>query len=261
MIYKNGKFINEGLVDETLLTDGITIYEVIRIFENSPVFISDNIKRLKNSIEKSGIEIPDGKAQLKKVISLFLEKSPVYEGNLKYLLHISPDGNSDEYLEQIPHSYPQREQYENGVPVSILRAERKNPEIKYLNPQLRKEADDVIVRNKLYEVILVSNNGFVTEGSRSNIFFIKDNELYTAPDNQVLPGTARTRVIGLAERLGIKVHRTTIRVEELARFDSAFITGTSPLVLPISNIDDISYDHRNSTLTRIMTEYFKMIKE
>lgn len=263
MIYKNGEWIDGNFVDELQFKDSLTLYEVIRVFKGAPVFIGDNFSRLVSSLSKANVDIDIELIGFKEKITDFILKNQMDEGNIKYLISFpnNHDLNTEyvEYIFQIPHKYPTAVQYEIGVPVSKLYKERENPEIKYLNIEFREYANKLLKERNVYELLLINSENQVTEGSRSNIFFIKDSVLYTSPDSLVLGGTARKRVIELAGKLGIKVIKQVMYLSELAECDSAFITGTSPLVLPISNIDECKFDVKNSTLRLLMHNYFKMI--
>lgn len=267
MLYHNGNWIENGVLQDAQFAEYFTIYEVIRIFRGAPVFIHDNVERLYSSIKKSGINLDCNKIDLKSKTLAFVERCKISEGNIKYLLVIKDSGNSttlaqfDEYMVQIPHRYPTEEEYANGVPTSIVFTERINPEIKYLNVKLREWTTKVINERNVYELLLVNDKGFVTEGSKSNIFFIKGETLYTSPDEMVLGGTARKRVIALAEKSGFTVIKEAPIYQDLDKYDAAFITGTSPMVLPISKVDNVEFNVENSTLRTIMRSYFKMVME
>lgn len=263
MIYKNGEWLDSNSINELQFKDSFTLYEVIRIFKGRPVFIEDNFSRLVSSLSKASININIESIRFNEKIAEFILKNQMDEGNVKYLISFpNPkdlNGNYVEYIFQIPHKYPTAAQYEFGVSVSKLYKERVTPEIKYLNIEFREYAKKLLKERNVYELLLINADNQVTEGSRSNIFFIKDGVLYTSPDSMVLGGTARKRVIDLAGKLGIKVVKQVIYESELAQFESAFITGTSPLVLPISNIDEYRFDVTNPILRLIMECYFKMI--
>ncbi len=267
MLFYNGNWIENRTLQDNDFAEYFTIYEVIRIFRGAPVFIQDNVERLHSSIKKSEINIDCNILDLRVRALAFVAKCNIIEGNIKYLLVVKDRGNSghsaeyDEYMVQIPHRYPTEAEYAAGVPTSVVHTERINPEIKYLNVKLREWTTKIIAERNVYELLLVNANGEVTEGSKSNIFFIKDDTLYTSPDNMVLGGTARKRVIALAEKLGIMVIKQAPLYLELDCYDSAFITGTSPMVLPISQIDSIKFNVGNSTLRTIMSSYFKMVTE
>ena len=104
-------------------------------------------------------------------------------------------------------------------------------------------------------MLLVNRDGVITEGSRSNVFFVKNGEIYTSPTDAVLPGVTRTVIIRILEDAGIPLHYCAITQDMLTGFDAAFISGTSPKVLPVANIGDIAYDVDNPVLRSLMARY------
>lgn len=265
MLYHNGNWIENGELNDSQFSAFFTIYEVVRIFKGAPVFIHDNMERLNASIAKSNLKLRCGTIDLRQRVEMYIQKCGISEGNIKYLITFSgtttPKGYAeyDEYMIQIPHRYPSEIEYAQGVSVSTINSERPSPEIKYLNISLRELCNRVIKEKGVYELLLVNSEGKITEGSRSNIFFIKANRLYTSPDSMVLGGTARKRVINLANELGIEIIKEAPTIGEVSEYQAAFITGTSPLVLPIASIDGLRFDVEDSTLRRIMDHYFNMI--
>ena len=60
-------------------------------------------------------------------------------------------------------------------------------------------------------MLLISKQGYITEGSRSNIMFIdNNNKIYTPIDSQVLKGITRQTVMDICEKLNIEVTRKLI---------------------------------------------------
>lgn len=243
---------------EKSLETGLSIYEVIRVFNKKPIFLQDNILRLDNSLKKSNIHIDPATLHLPEKLEHFICLKNMEEGNVKYVLHFT-NGQMTEYLYEIPHSYPSAEAYREGVDTLTCRAVRQNPGVKYLNPALRNLADQLIKENGVYEVILVDNEGYITEGSRSNLFFIQDNTLYTAPLAYVLPGTSRKRVFDICNAEGIHLQEKRIALDSLSRYNAAFITGTSPLILPIRRINSLCFHPDNPLLRQLMRSYFALI--
>lgn len=237
----------------------LTIYEVIRVINGKALFIEDNIKRLKDSIYKSGknykAEIID---DIKEKINSFISIMNVSSANIKYAL-VFDENSVDEYIYTIKHTYPNPDDYINGVPVSSIRYTRENPNIKYANLSLRETTNKIIEKNNVYEVILINKDNFMTEGSRSNLFFIKNDELFTAPVKYVLPGTSRKRVFNMCTKNNIELKEKLISYDDISMFDSAFITGTSPLLLPISNIDGIKMKTNTNLLQKLINLYFEQV--
>ena len=89
-----------------------------------------------------------------------------------------------------------------------------------------------------YEAILYKD-GYVTEGSSSNVFMVKDGNIYTTPlTKQILPGITRHVVQNLANSLSIPFEEKHFSVDELKGADEVFITSTVAEVLPIVKVDD-----------------------
>ena len=258
MILINNQIIHKADFSESRFKKGFSIYEVIRIFKGHAIFLKDNLLRLSNSIKKSNIDIDIRELCIEDKLNRLVQSEHIEEGNIKYVLHLS-DGKWDEYMYQIPHHYPTEENYRNGVDTITCEAIRNNPEIKYINTDLRTRTDQLLQKYRVYEIILKDKDGCVTEGSRSNIFFINEGVLYTAPTPYVLPGTARKRVFDICNKHQIPVLEKRIPYDELRNYESAFITGTSPLVLPVRKMDEFIFDTRNNRLREIMDLYFALL--
>ena len=89
------------------------------------------------------------------------------------------------------------------------------------------------------EAIMLSPDGYVSEGSGENIFLVKDGKLVTpAIYNNILPGITRDSVIKLAQNeLGLETIERPVVRGELYTADECFLTGTAAHVTPVSEID------------------------
>ena len=258
MILCNDIPVEEKTFSEEILHTGLSLYEVFRVFQGKIIFLEDNLFRLSNSIKKSNLKIQASQLHLQEKLNHLIRLENIKEGNIKYVLHITPEA-TNEYIYQIKHNYPTEHDYEQGVKTITCQATRDNAEVKYLNPALREMTNQLISSHGVYEVILLNKENYITEGSRSNIFFIRNNELYTAPLPLVLPGTSRKRVLELCQQQQIPTRETCVSYQTLRQFDAAFITGTSPLVLPIQTIDNIPFNPKHELLREIMSQYFSLL--
>lgn len=260
MMLFNNEPIDNKEYSEEILNHGLSLYEVCRVFRGKVIFLHDNILRLDNSIKKSGLKIDIADLNVEGKLNHLIELEHIKEGNIKYVLHVSPSG-IDEYVYQIKHSYPTEEAYQHGIDTVTCRAMRENAEVKYINSGLREMTNKIMQEQGVYEVLLIDKEEYITEGSRSNVFFIKDNTLYTAPLPHVLPGTSRKRVLTICRENGIPVEEKRVAYKELSTYDAAFITGTSPLVLPILHIDKITFNPCHPLLVKVMERYFDLLSK
>jgi branched-chain amino acid aminotransferase len=193
--------------------------------------------------------------QIKQFLVNLIEKNKVSVGNILISCKINLEAVF------IPHNYPTEIMYSEGVNCGILKAERENPNAKVLHTNVRFRADQLIEEKKFYEVLLVDHLGKITEGSRSNVFFVAENELVTSPANKVLLGITRQKTILLAQDLNIKVVEREVNFSELKSFNAAFLTGTSPKILPVVKIDAFKFDPKNEVVKQLTQLYDRLIEE
>ena len=161
----------------------------------------------------------------------------------------------------IPHHYPSTESYKKGISVLLLQTERSNPNIKSWNPQVRKTADAIIKQSGSYEVILVNKNGFLTEGSRSNLFGIQSGRIITPPLEFVLPGITRQILISLSKENGLALSEKPIHLSEIDQFEAFFISGTSTGVLPVQQVDQYRFDTKNTPMQELSKLYQETVSQ
>ena len=89
------------------------------------------------------------------------------------------------------------------------------------------------------EAIMLSPDGYVSEGSGENIFLVIDGKLVTpATYNNILPGITRDSVIKLAKNeWGIETIERSVDRSELYIAEEVFLTGTAAHVTPVAEID------------------------
>lgn len=233
-------------------------YEVLRIIDGKALFINEHLNRLRKSVELAN-EFSLDVCKLKSKINKLLNKSYINGLNLKIsLFHYNQQ--QEVYAYFIQSQYPSTEMYQNGITVGILPAERKNPNVKLENPTLRNAANRAIEKNKNFEMLLINEQGYITEGSRSNFFAVFGNTLVTPPALQVLEGITRTMIINLAKQNHITIEERPIHINEIPNMDGAFITGTSPKVLPIATIDHHTFVSI-PVITKKIMEYYNLLIE
>jgi len=93
------------------------------------------------------------------------------------------------------------------------------------------------------EALFVDDDGTVTEGATSNLFFVDDGTIHTpSADLDLLPGVTRWAVTELADDLGIPVQTGHYDLDDVYAADEAFLTNTTWEVRPVASVDDATYD-------------------
>lgn len=89
-----------------------------------------------------------------------------------------------------------------------------------------------------FEAVFADDNGWVTEGTASNIFLVKKGKIYTPPLSLgILNGITRQLVIKLAEKQGLNVKEKLFTLQDCLKADEVFITNSLVEVLQIEKIE------------------------
>ena len=256
----NGDLQPAESFDNSLVYEGDSIYEVIRMVKGSPVFFHDHMERLATSVKLQRKEhLADVPALRRDIINL-TRSDRKKESNLKIVFNYN-NGSGNYLVYFIEPIYPSEEQYKKGVKGILFFAERKDPESKVINHKLRSSIYHKLILEGGYEALLVNENNLITEGSRSNIFFLKGETLVTAPDNVILNGITRKYILEICRGNQIKVELACVNVEDIPEYDAVFMTGTSPMVLPFYCIDDKSFNVKLPLMERLRQLYMVRAEE
>ena len=238
------------------------VYEVIRVIDGVPLFLDEHLQRLTKSAELAHFgQLPDQTFVAKSLVKL-IEVNAVDSGNIKLVFRPTTPDQQLHYAAWFqPHSYPAQWQYDTGISVALFEQERQEPNAKIIRQEYRQAVAKAIAENKVDDVLLV-HQGKVTEGSKSNVFFIQDKQLITAPESQVLPGITRQKVIEIARRNKLDFLEKEISVEQVKLMDAACVTGTSPKIMPIKEIVGIKkYVVEHEMLQNLMALYDAVIRQ
>lgn len=237
---KNG-VISEMPVKDLIFDNREIIYEVFRIEQGIPLFIDDHLQRLYSGMHQCGYQPGTNQQKLKALLIQLAAQSETGNGNIKTECFFKQGEPRERgyHAYFLPTNYPDNNLYHNGICCRLLEKSRPLPSVKIANPALRELSDNIIQQENVFETIL-HHNGIITEGSRSNLFFVKGNTLITAPDEMVLPGVMRKKVLQMINEKQFTIKMTALKVSELNTIDAAFITGTSPRILPIRKVENLT---------------------
>ncbi len=253
---RNGVLTSCSDFDGVLLSHPTYIYEVFRVIGGIPLFLEDHLDRLLRSVSLTGQAMTWLCSDIVTHVTWLIDANSMKDGNIKLVFHPATVDREAVLLIYITeHQYPTQQQYKDGVEVVLFEGVRDNPNAKVMDVALRRQTNEVKSSESVYETLLVDDWGYITEGSRSNVFFIIGDVVITPPVGDVLPGITRKHIIGCCRDMGVTVREEKVHLSRLATFDAIFISGTSRRVLPVNRINDQIFDpgHR---LTRDIQHAF-----
>jgi branched-chain amino acid aminotransferase len=87
------------------------------------------------------------------------------------------------------------------------------------------------------EALMLDPDGFVSSCNATNFFYVRDGEVRTSTGTYCFNGVTRANVIALARENGIAIALGNFTLDDVAKADEAFVTGTFGGLTPVRSID------------------------
>ncbi|MBA3365387.1 MAG: branched-chain amino acid transaminase [Actinobacteria bacterium] len=283
-IWMNGEFVDWADARIHVGTHGLHygtgIFEGIRCYETPKgpaVFrLTDHLHRLQDSARLLYMDLPFSVEELRAASHELIGVNGLPECYLRPIafygygeLGVSTAGNPvDVVIMSWPWgAYLGDDGLRNGIRVKVSSWKRVGPNTFphaakatgiYVNSMLAvAEAN----RAGYDEAVLLTDDGFVADGSGENVFVVKDGQITTPPlSTSILPGITRDTVIQIAQDLGHPVVEANLIRSDLALADEVFMTGTAAEVTPIREIDDQTIGPPGPVTLEIQKAYLDTVR-
>ena len=237
-------------------TDDRTYYETVRIKRGVLLFLEDHMARLTKSV--AGLEnFPiDTKDISDKAYSYLRKIGFKSDGNIRIVLT-----RSHLLIHLVDVNVPTASMFENGINTSLFQWERQTPNLKIFRGDYKTAVNAKFQtensHGKPFELVLSDNSGKLYEGSMSNLFVIMDGKVYSAPDDKILIGITRRRVIEALKRSGLELHEGMFTMDELVNGNAAIFVSSTPFdILPVTYIDDRTFDSVNNPILGMISRAY-----
>ncbi len=220
---------------------GWGLFETMRAYKNKIVYFDAHLQRIKASSKLLGLRIPYSLPKLKKTIQKELRENGYKDAYVRLTLFKTRNGTDISVIVKKYTPYP-AQKYRQGIRVGISPFQQDEnsflARVKSAN-RLLYELSYLEARKKGFAgAILLNSRGYVSEGTRSSIFFVKDNVLFT-PDLACgcLAGITRKVIFALAGKYKIMVEEGKFNLENLYQADEVFFTNSLAGVMPVASIE------------------------
>jgi len=226
------------------------VYEVILVHRGKLVDEIPHLDRLDRSLSELRIDSPMPRAPMRQVLREMVRRNRINDG-IVYIQatrgvarrdHPFPKNTKPALVMTSRRlAMPDRAKAEEGVAALTI------PDIRWARCDIKAVAllPNVLGKQQAreagaYEAWQVDDEGYVTEGTSTNTWIVTpDGELVTRQiGEQILSGITRATLIGLAEKLGVKLVERRFSVEEALDAREAFVTSATSFVTPITKIND-----------------------
>ncbi len=243
---------------------GYGVFDFLRTYNKKPFELEKHLDRFFNSVSGLDLSIKKTRDEVRRLIMEGIRRNKgelniriVLTGGVSADNFLPSDNNNFIIMFTHPHTYPNKF-YSQGIAIKTVQYARLFPQIKSLDyvfgVYVLKNA-----KKQGYVEVLYLDNDRVLEPTTSNIFFVKDNELFT-PATDILPGVTKYVVINIARQLGIKVNKVEVKASEMGQYDEIFLTATNKEIMPVIKINKtIVGNGEVGPVTRKLTTRFREI--
>ena len=251
----NGR-IDERFEPEILKSDldypKKSVYTSVRTYGKKPFRLDDHLLRLQESARLEGFELPHTIEQIRRWVIGLLEKN--YSGDQFIKIIATPKNiviNSRELVTD--------DKIYEGVRVIFRPVIRSNVKSKSSDVSAQTKAYQEALHDKAYEALLLNEeNNIITEGSRSNVFWVKHGVLFWC--DEALSGITQKTVLELAKKLGLQAQQSRLAVDKIGDIDEMFLTQTSKGIVPVTSLNVLKIGDGNvGPVTRQLMKAFNEI--
>lgn len=253
---------------------GDGIYEVIRSYNGRFFYLDEHIDRFYSSAGKIEMAVPYSRNEMKSLVNRLLEETNIDTGNLYLQMtrgissprnHMYPDAGVLPMLTGTMTAV-ERDAVKQVKGIDTIVTE----DIRWLKCDIKMISllGNIMVKHEAHkknaEEAILHRDGTVTECSASNVAIVKNGEVITHPDgNLILPGVTKLVWKKCAEKLDIPVVDRPFTLEEMYEADEVFCSSTTIEVMPVRRIDEriLFTDKPGDVTTALQAEYLKEIEQ
>ena len=273
-IWLNGKFVEWRHANVHVLNHGLhyasCVFEGLRIYNGKIFKLDEHIERLFNSAKILDLDIPFEYYEVVDITKEIIVKQNVSDGYVRpvvwrgsEMMAISAKKGSTNLAIAAWEwpSYFSPKKLLEGIKLNVSKWLRPSPESAptdskaaglYMICSLSKHEAEKLGFD---DALMLDYRGYIAEATGANIFFVRENELFTPIADCFLNGITRQTVIEIAKEHKIKVHENHFKLDFLKTCDEVFLTGTAVEITPVSSIKDFSFEERK--LTKFLISEFK----
>ncbi len=230
---------------------GDGIYETVHAYGYRVFHWPDHYRRLRESAGRIALKCPWSSRTLEERIVKVLKANREPDASVRITiargpgpLGLDPTVCPHPTLVMLLHPKRDFERYwKDGVVIGIPKIRRNHPQT--LDPQIKSNNSLNTILAKIegeemgvFESVLLNLNGELTEGTTSNIFFVKRGQIFTpALSCGLLAGITREAVLKkLAPRSRIRAHEGRYTPKDLKQADEIFLTSTTLEIAPVVTV-------------------------
>ncbi|ABV73578.1 branched-chain amino acid aminotransferase [Rickettsia canadensis str. McKiel] len=225
-----------------------SVFEGERAYNGKVFKLKEHTERLIKSAEALGLKVPYSVDEIMKAHELVIKQNNIKDAYIRPLIWCGDESlnitNSDLSTNLLIAGIPSMPRaFEKGINLHISRWRKAMPDSTPLQSKSSAQYNMAITSKKeakalgYDDALLLDYEGYIAECTTTNIFFVKDQTLYTPIADRFLNGITRQTIIEIAKDFGLEVKEERLKLEQVESFTGCFVTGTAIEVQNINSID------------------------
>lgn len=274
-IYLNKKFLNVAKAKIHVLNHSLhfasSVFEGIRVYNKKILFLENHLKRLINSSKIMGLNLNYSLKKLNNLNHLIVKKNKINDGYIRPLVFRSTHSMSPEtekcftQLALAAWKWKVLFDSETGIKLNLSKYPKLNSKIYPIQAKSSGSYQTSVIskidsRKKNFDdCLMLDLNGNIAETTACNIFWIKNNTVYTSKKHSILDGITRQAILEFCKIRKIKVVVGDFKLNHILNSDCVFVTGTAAEIQFVKSIEKTKF--KKNDIFNELKNCYEMIKK
>ena len=278
-IYFDKKFIDNSKAKIHALNHSLhfsaSVFEGIAIYNKKPLFELDHFKRLKNSAKILKLNFKLSSKEFSKINAKLIKHNIKSEGYIRPIIFrtshsMSPDTTYCKSILVIACWSWGTLFDKKSISLGLSKWPKLNRKIFPIEAKSSGSYQSSVIsrieakQQGFEDCIMLDNEKFISETTACNIFWIKNNVVYTPTTDSALNGITRQAVIRILKKAKIICRIGKFNMKDILKADTVFLTGTAAEIQLVGKILKRRYNLNNDIYKLIKKNYdiikFKNLK-
>ena len=245
LFYVNGRMVEAEKACVPVLDPGYlhgdAVFETMRLYHGIPFLFERHIDRLQRSARAAGFREMAGVKTIKDAVDSVITGNSLKSAMVRMSLSREMPGSSHHGTFTVTFRDIPAVEGETRGGVHVIYVQDRSLPVPPMAGGVKSSSyqGNIIARNMAlesgaFEAIIVGQDGFIREGTMSNVFFMKGRRIMTpSTDLGILQGITRATVMEVGREFGYAIQEGHYRTGELKNSTAAFLTGSGIELLRI----------------------------
>lgn len=273
-IFLNNRFVESRKAKISVLNHSLhfasSVFEGIGIYNKKPLFLNSHIDRLLMSSKILRLKNNFNAKFLSKNIYKLITLNSIKNGYVRPIIYRSSHSMSPEtkncktQIAIASWAWPKLFGNSEGISMTISKYPKLNKKIYPIEAKSSGSYQISVIsrvdasKKNFDDCLMLDINKNIAESSACNIFWIKNQIMYTPKTHSILNGITRQAVINIAKKIKLNCKIGDYKLNTLLKADAIFLTGTAAEIQPVRKINRHNFNVNSKVIQDLKTEYEKI---